>query len=256
MSTPTNKCVLVVDDDSWVVKMVKSTLEKHGHQVVTAADGEQGLKMALRHMPDLVISDVMMPNLDGWAFVKQLRARPEFAFVPVIFLSALSSDEDRIRGFQLGADDYLPKPFRFEELDQRVATALRQREQLESVTREQARSSRPARKPSLSGSLGDIGLPSLLTMLEMEKKSGVLVVTRPDGGGGGRLFLRNGRVVQAQLDRAEGAPKNQDAVYLLLSWGGGGVFEFVATDVDLDDNIQTGTTALLLEAARRIDEDR
>src|SRR4030095_14524001 len=67
----------------------------------------------------LLITDVMMPKMDGWTLVKALRARPEMAFLPVIFLTALGSDDDRIRGFRLGADDYMAKPFRFEELDLR-----------------------------------------------------------------------------------------------------------------------------------------
>lgn len=252
MTNTDRKCVLVVDDDTWVVKMVKSTLEKRGHYVVTASDGERGLRAALEHSPDLVISDVMMPNLDGWAFVKQLRARPEFAFVPVIFLSALSSDEDRIRGFQLGADDYLPKPFRFEELDLRVTNALKQKAQLETVTREKARDAKPARKASLSGSMGDIGLSSLLTILEMERKSGVLVVSQPEQNMSGRLFFREGHVIDACIDHQE-EPKHQEAVYELLTWRDG-QFEFSATDVDMDDRIAMKTTSLLLEGARRIDE--
>src|SRR5207248_10119671 len=80
--------------------------------------------------PDLIITDVMMPKLDGWQLVRALRSRHEFAFVPVIFLTALGGEEDRIRGFRLGADDYLPKPFRFEELELRVANALKKRPQL------------------------------------------------------------------------------------------------------------------------------
>ena len=78
--------------------------------------------------PDLIITDVMMPKLDGWALVRALRSRAELALVPVIFLTALGGEEDRIRGFRLGADDYLPKPFRFEELELRVANALKKRQ--------------------------------------------------------------------------------------------------------------------------------
>src|SRR6185436_12712772 len=122
MSTPR---ILVVDDDAWILRMVTTVLEKRGYEIITAHDGEEGFKIALARVPDLVISDVMMPRMDGWTLVKALRSKPEFAFVPVIFLTALGTDEDRIKGFRLGADDYLPKPFRFEELDLRVANALR-----------------------------------------------------------------------------------------------------------------------------------
>src|SRR5215213_6955783 len=98
--------ILVIDDDAWILRMVTSVLEKRGYVVDTASDGEEGLNKAIASPPDLVICDVMMPRKDGWTVVKALRSRSEFAFVPVIFLSALGSDEDRIRGFRLGADDY------------------------------------------------------------------------------------------------------------------------------------------------------
>src|SRR5690606_23130661 len=108
--------ILVADDDTWILKMVSNVLERRGYDVKLAADGEEAWHLALEYKPDMLITDVMMPKVDGWALVRALRARPEFAFTPVIFLTALNSDEDRIRGFRLGADDYLPKPFRFEEL--------------------------------------------------------------------------------------------------------------------------------------------
>src|SRR5512142_2350663 len=135
--------ILVVDDDAWILRMVTTVLEKHGHEVIVARDGEEGLHQAVTAPPDLIITDVMMPRLDGWALVKQLRSKPELAFVPVIFLTALGSDEDRIRGFRLGADDYLPKPFRFEELDLRVANALKRRAMMEGTVRAEARAPQP-----------------------------------------------------------------------------------------------------------------
>ena len=180
--------ILVIDDDAWILRMVTAVLEKRGYVVQTASDGEDGLAKAMANPPDLVICDVMMPRKDGWTVVKALRAQPEFAFVPVIFLSALGSDEDRIRGFKLGADDYLPKPFRFEELDLRVTNAIRRRQRMEADTRGPLRApAAPADKPAESGvrgSLDQIGLASLLTVLEMERKSGTLALSQEGEGGG------------------------------------------------------------------------
>jgi CheY-like chemotaxis protein len=276
--------ILVVDDDAWILRMVTTVLEKRGYQVTTAQDGEEGLAQAQApgKTPDLIITDVMMPKLDGWALVKQLRATPQLAFVPVIFLTALGSDEDRIRGFRLGADDYLAKPFRFEELDLRVAKALRHRHP-EAGTRAQLQSDVRAVKPAppaarpvddltpiggtpaikgapgIHGSLDQLGLSSLLIVLEMERKSGVLVLSRPsDPGPGekdketGRVFLRAGRVCRARLD-GRAHPRNHQAVYYMLTWSVGS-FEFTALEVDMEDEVKTSTTALLMEGARRIDE--
>jgi len=250
--------ILVIDDDAWILRMVTAVLEKRGYVVQTASDGEDGLAKAMANPPDLVICDVMMPRKDGWTVVKALRAQPEFAFVPVIFLSALGSDEDRIRGFKLGADDYLPKPFRFEELDLRVTNAIRRRQRMEADTRGPLRApAAPADKPAESGvrgSLDQIGLASLLTVLEMERKSGTLALSQEgEGGGEGKIWLRRGRVVRAILEGSDDV--NALAVYALLGWGTG-KFVFTATEVEVEDEVQSTTTHLLIEGARRLDENR
>jgi CheY-like chemotaxis protein len=254
--------ILVVDDDAWILRMVTTVLEKRGYEVIIARDGEEGLHKAQAAPPDLIITDVMMPKLDGWALVKTLRSRPELAFVPVIFLTALGSDEDRIRGFRLGADDYLAKPFRFEELDLRVAKALRHRSTDVSASQmlrtikppESARGGAKAAPPGIHGSLDQLGLSSLLIVLEMERKSGVLVLNRTDAGvpETGRVFIRAGRVARVRID-GKPNPKNHQAIYYMLTWSEGS-FEFSALEVDMEDEVKTSTTALLMEGARRIDE--
>lgn len=117
--------VLVADDDAWILRMVATVLEKRGYTVETAADGEEALRRALARAPDLLITDVMMPRMDGWALVRQLRAHAQLAMLPVVFLTALTSEDDRIRGFRLGADDYVAKPFHLEEVLARIRALLR-----------------------------------------------------------------------------------------------------------------------------------
>ena len=167
--------VLVADDDAWILRMVSTVLEKSGYSVETAIDGEDAMARAAERIPDLLITDVMMPRMDGWTLVRNLRARPETSMLPVIFLTALSSDDDRIRGFKLGADDYVTKPFRFEELDLRVAKTLRRAHAMVEDTREQLGA------PSLRGDLAQVGLSSLLVLIEMERKTGLLSLRAPDG---------------------------------------------------------------------------
>lgn len=108
--------VLVVDDDPWILRMVSATLEKKSYVVDTAREGRQALERARAVRPDVIISDVMMPVMDGWTFVQQLRTIPALATVPVIFLTALGKDEARLRELGLSPDDYLAKPFRFSDL--------------------------------------------------------------------------------------------------------------------------------------------
>jgi DNA-binding response OmpR family regulator len=237
------KRILIVDDEPAILRMVESLLVRKGHKVDMARDGEEGLKSAKRHRPDLVITDVLMPEMDGWAFVRQLRAQQELALVPVIFLTALNTAKDRVLGFRLGADDYLPKPFHLEELEIRVDRVLRRADQLNRQVVETS-------AVGLRGSLEHIGTSSLLTILEMERKSGVLVIKA--GRKTGRVFLREGRALDAFFDGSP-EPRGAEAIYELLTWTTGR-FEFSYLEVEMEDNIQTSTTHLLMEGARLIDE--
>jgi CheY-like chemotaxis protein len=239
--------VLVADDDAWILRMVATVLEKRGYSVETAVDGEDALARALARTPDLLITDVMMPKMDGWSLVRQLRAHAELALLPVIFLTALSSEDDRIRGFRLGADDYVTKPFRFEELDLRVAKTLRRAAQTVQDTRDQLAGS------SLRGDLGQVGLSSLLVLIEMERKTGLLQLRAP-GGPSAQVLVRDGKVVHARLDDIE-EPVDAECVYFLLTWGAG-EFEFMSCLVEGVDRVNVSTTHLLMEAARLIDEAR
>ena len=240
--------VLVADDDAWILRMVATVLEKRGYSVETAVDGEDALARATARVPDLLITDVMMPKLDGWALVRHLRSMPELAMLPVIFLTALSSEDDRIRGFRLGADDYVTKPFRFEELDLRVAKTLRRTQQTLQETREQL-----GGNSGLRGDLTQVGLSSLLILIELERKTGLLQLRSLDGRSA-QILLREGKVVHARLDDAED-PVDAGCVYYLLTWSAG-EFEFVSCLVEGVDRVNVTTTHLLMEAARLIDESQ
>jgi DNA-binding response OmpR family regulator len=239
--------VLVADDDAWILRMVATVLEKRGYSVETAVDGEDALARALARTPDLLITDVMMPKLDGWALVRQLRSHAELAMLPVIFLTALSSEDDRIRGFRLGADDYVTKPFRFEELDLRVAKTLRRTQAALAETREQLGGT------SLRGDLSQVGLSSLLILIELERKTGLLQLRAPNGPSA-QVLVRDGKVVHARLDDTD-EPVDAECVYYLLTWGAG-EFEFIACLVEGNDRVNVSTTHLLMEAARLIDEEK
>jgi DNA-binding response OmpR family regulator len=115
--------VLVVDDEVRILNFLVSKLRSSGYDVLTAGNGVEGLEQAKAQEPDLIVLDVLMPKMDGLAMLKELRS---FSAVPVIVLTAKGADTDRIRGLQLGADDYLPKPFNPDELVARIE-AIRRR---------------------------------------------------------------------------------------------------------------------------------
>ena len=114
--------ILLIEDDPLIVAPVKRALINIGFEVLTASDGEKGLALALDAQPDLVILDILLPVMDGWAVCKGLRAK---STVPILMLTALGEEVDRILGLELGADDYQTKPFSTRELIARVKALLR-----------------------------------------------------------------------------------------------------------------------------------
>ncbi len=117
--------VLVVDDDRQIVRLVGSYLEKAGYRVLSAYDGEAALRDIRRERPDLVILDLMLPDHDGWEITRDIRGDRNLAGLPVIMLTARVEDTDKIVGLELGADDYITKPFNPQEVVARVRALLR-----------------------------------------------------------------------------------------------------------------------------------
>jgi two-component system alkaline phosphatase synthesis response regulator PhoP len=114
--------ILVVDDEPQIVRLVRAYLEEAGYHVVIASDGEEALHVARREKPDLVVLDVLMPRMDGLEFTRRIRRKRE---VPIIMLTARAEETDRIVGLELGADDYVTKPFSPREVVARVRAVLR-----------------------------------------------------------------------------------------------------------------------------------
>ncbi len=123
--------ILVVDDEERMVRFIRLNLEHDGFRVIEAFNGNQAINKARSGLPDLVLLDVMMPDLDGFEVLRVLR---EVSQVPVIMLTAKGEEEDRVRGLELGADDYITKPFSPRELVSRVRAVLRRTEMATSPT--------------------------------------------------------------------------------------------------------------------------
>ena len=108
--------ILVADDNLGTRLSVSDYLEMAGYSVIAAEDGQQALSMIETYHPHMIVTDINMPRMDGYELVRQVRQKPAFRLLPVVFLTELGSTEERIRGYQLGCDLYLPKPFEMEEL--------------------------------------------------------------------------------------------------------------------------------------------
>ena len=117
--------ILVVDDDKTIVKIVKGYLEQAGYHVLSAYSGQMALETLRTERPDLLILDLMLPDTDGWDVTRQIRTEVRLAATPIIMLTARVEDSDKIIGLELGADDYITKPFNPREVVARVRALLR-----------------------------------------------------------------------------------------------------------------------------------
>lgn len=122
--------ILVIDDDLAINELIKINLELQGYQVIQAFNGTEGFALAKQEIPNLIVLDVMMPEVDGFTVAKRIRQCENIAEIPIIMLTALSQLNDKVNGFDIGVDDYLTKPFEIEELIVRVRALLKRSNQI------------------------------------------------------------------------------------------------------------------------------
>ena len=220
--------LLLVDADPRSVRVLEVSLKKAGYSVTTAADGLDALAKVELQTPDLVLSDTRLPKLDGYAFVKRLKDRPEWANIPVVFLTSQKSVEDKIRGLELGVEDYLTKPIFVRELLARVNLLLARRTQ-ETISTPRAHT---GGRTHFSGSIQDMAVVDLLQTFEVSRKSGVVHLR--NGKNLAHVFFRDGKLVDAEL----GALRGEEVIYRALIWNEAD-FEVEFRDVKNDDIIGT-----------------
>jgi uncharacterized protein (TIGR02266 family) len=232
--------VLVVEDSASQRGRVVAALEAAGHRVVTAEHGLEGLGKALKHPPDVVLTDVNMPVMDGWQLLRLLRARESTRSVPVVFLTTLDSDRDRIRGYEAGVDDYIAKPFADDELCARVRRVyLRVRSEGDRDD-----------YSGLTGDLRQVSVASLLAFSEGERRSGMLTLRRTDGEA--RIGLERGAVISVDLPGGAAPSSLLERLMRVLDWEEG---RFELSQVELVAGTESISVPMaLLEHARRKDE--
>jgi len=125
-----NNKILVIDDDVAINELIKVNLELSGYSVVQAYDGIKGFALVKQELPSVVILDVMMPDVDGFTVAKRIRENSQTKDIPILMLTALSQLNDKVKGFDIGVDDYLVKPFEIEELQVRVRALLKRTRQI------------------------------------------------------------------------------------------------------------------------------
>jgi len=236
------KTLLLVDADPRSLRVLEVSLKKAGYSVTTAEDGLDALNKVELSSPDLVLSDTRLPKLDGYAFVQKLKAKPEWATIPVVFLTSQKSVEDKIRGLELGVEDYLTKPIFVRELLARVNLLLARRTQENIATR-----AAPGGRTRFSGSIQDMAVVDLLQTFEVSRKSGVVHLSTKVQRA--KIYFRDGKIIDAEVGRLRG----EEAVYRTLIWNEA-EFEVEFCAVTMEDIIGTSTQGILMEGMRRVDE--
>ncbi len=230
--------LLLVDGDAKSLRVMEVSLKKAGFSVTTAIHGKDALEKVQISPPDLVLSDTKMPEMDGFELCKALKSDDRFAQIPFVFLTNQKSVEFKVRGLELGGDDYLTKPIYIKEIVTRVKMILQKAEK-ERIEKKET-------KGGFSGSLSDMGVVDLVQTFEMGRKTGSI---KFEGERSGIVYFREGKVMDAELGRLKG----ENAFYRLLNTFEG-TFEVQFVPIDRPERIEVSTQGLLMEGMRRLDE--
>ncbi len=236
--------LLLVDSDARSLRLLEVSLKKAGFTVTTAQDGNDALAKIDLSPPDLILTDTRLPILDGYGLVRRIKENPVWASIPIVFLTSQKSVEDKIRGLELGVEDYLTKPIFVRELIARVSILLA-RNARDGIASKQQNSS--TGRTRFAGLVADMGVVDLLQTFEVSRKAGIVHIRNNNQEA--HIYFRDGKVIDAVLGRLAG----EEAVYRVLLWSEGN-FEVEFCKVDMPDTIGSSTQGLLMEGMRRMDE--
>lgn len=228
--------ILIVDDNPHISKLLTMNLEKEGFGVLHAADGEEGLQKISSDRPDLVISDVMMPKLDGISMCLKIRTESPTPMIPFMFLTSIDSDVSLKRGFRTGADQYLIKSeISRDMLMSKINEMIRHLKKLKDLATEGA---------AIRGELSELSLIEILQWLHLRQETGVLTLQRPSTPEG-TVRLKNGEVLTAAM----GEEKNERALHIMSGWKRGS-FAFDHAEESTPASIRIPTLELILSSCR------
>jgi len=235
VSEGTRGTVLGVDDNPAGLSALEYNLSTAGFAVVRAVNGREALDRCSETTPDVIVSDVTMPEMDGIEFCRQVREARSMGSVPFVFLTARAEPEEKRLGLRSGADDYIVKPFDMDELILRL-----------EILMDRVKKTRGSM--ALNGRLRDVSLPDLLQMFEMTRKVGRLKL---ESAGGERAFIdfNDGIVAGVKVDGVDG---DEDAFFSLLGWSDA-EFSFESRPVD-GGGLMKPAAFLLMEGMRLVDE--
>jgi CheY-like chemotaxis protein len=233
--------LLLVDGDTRSLRVLEVSLRKAGFTVTPAASVADALDKLELDTPDLIISETKFPtDLDGFELRRRVRGSPDWAEIPFVFLTAETAIEHKIRGLELGVDDYLTKPIYIKEIVTRINILLQKRQRAHFDERKDG--------VRFAGRVADMPVVDVIQTIEVSRKSGVIQFVA-DRNRTAAIYFRDGKVIDAEAGSLQG----EDAVYRLLTWSEGD-FEVVFRTVRRREVIATSSQGLLMEGMRRLDE--
>ncbi len=226
--------ILIVDDEENIRHLLRLAFEED-FEIIEAVDGMDAFEKALEVKPHIILSDIMMPRLDGYGLYRKVKSRPETASTPFVFLTAKKDVDERVEGLEMGADDYITKPFSIKELKAKLRSITKKISVLKELG-------------SLEGLLKEVDLVDVIQLIEMGRKTGMLLLESPWGPG--RVYFAHGEPVFAEVGRWKGIK----AFYVMLAWKEGR-FKLDQKTVSIEPNIESGVgQELLMDGVRLADE--
>jgi DNA-binding response OmpR family regulator len=240
-STAERRRLLAVDDNRLILRVIEDFFAPKGWEVTTAENVAAARSALAAFSPDVIVSDILMPGVDGWTFFEDVRKRKETAWVPFVFLTVERELPQRLRGLHLGADDYMTKPFAVEELHARIERLL---ERCADAKRARAEGSGAL----LAGSVEHLAISDLLQMLALNGKEGTVELTRREEEG--RIEFVGGRIV----DAAAGSARGTKALFRMLGWADA-TFRVMPREGDVSEaTIAVATSTVLMDGLVSLDE--
>ena len=239
-TAPGPRRLLAVDDNRLILRVVADFFTPHGWSVTQAVGVPAAREALARELPDAIVSDILMPEVDGWVFFEELRRDPKTASIPFIFLTVEGDLPQRLRGLHLGADDYMTKPFDVEELLVRVTRLVERRATLDRA--------RHGGEALLAGSVEHLAISDLLQILSLNGKDGTVALVQ--GAIEGRIEFVSGQIVHAVAGSARG-PK---ALFRMLGWTGATFRVLPRSEAPEARSISGSTSNVLMDGLVSLDE--
>jgi CheY-like chemotaxis protein/fatty acid-binding protein DegV len=231
--------ILIVDDDPLILEFLGKKLMESGYVVETSPDGKEALRKIYDSEPSLIISDILMPNMDGYQLQQKLLDNPKTAKIPFIFLSVKNSPTDQLDGLRRGADDYLCKPPDVNDLFKTIDRVLTRSKKLRQP------------EADFTGNSALLDLSDLIQLIGLDNKSGTLQFKGPNGDAIGELVFDKGALIYAKSNDLEG----EEAFYEIFALNDG-FYEFYGGTSSVIPNITSKAMSILLDASRIVDESQ